>query len=172
MLGYDVRAEHYGLLYEIVDTSRQPQLRPDGTEAAGGGQRSQGTFTRIAADRSDDPMARSTSAVALLALAPQDFDNLAKTVVADVTTVRHGWRRIAGPAGCALTTAPGMLRAVEAHDRTRAWFGMRVGYNSSIVNQHGVELYLVDQGLRIEKTWARIPWEVEEVATALVSERR
>ena len=27
MLGYDVHAEHYGLLHEIVETSRQPQLR-------------------------------------------------------------------------------------------------------------------------------------------------
>jgi hypothetical protein len=54
----------------------------------------------------------------------------------------------------------------------RAWFGLRVGYNGSIVNQHGVELYLVDPGLRIEKTWARIPWEVEDVAKALVADRR
>jgi cytochrome oxidase Cu insertion factor (SCO1/SenC/PrrC family) len=65
-----------------------------------------------------------------------------------------------------------MLRAVEGHDRMRAWFGLRVGYNGSIVNQHGVELYLVDPGLRIEKTWARIPWEVEDVAKALVADRR
>jgi protein SCO1/2 len=60
-----------------------------------------------------------------------------------------------------------MFRAVEGHDRMRAWFGLRVGYNGSIVNQHGVELYLVGPQLRIEKVWARIPWQVEDVAQAL-----
>jgi hypothetical protein len=63
MLGYDVHAEHYGLL------------------AADSGAKD--TFARIAADRSEDPVARSTSAVALQALAPREFDSLAKTVVAD-----------------------------------------------------------------------------------------
>ena len=33
-----------------------------------------------------------------------------------------------------------MFRAVEGHDRMRDWFGLRVGYNGSIVNQHGIEL--------------------------------
>lgn len=55
---------------------------------------------------------------------------------------------------------------------TGASTSRRVGYNGSIVNQHGLELYLVDPGLRIEKTWARIPWEVGEVAKTLVSDRR
>ena len=45
-----------------------------------------------------------------------------------------------------------MFRAVEGHDwpQTRALYG--------------IELFLVDRGLRIERTWARIPWTVEEVA--------
>jgi protein SCO1/2 len=60
-----------------------------------------------------------------------------------------------------------MFRAVEGHDRMRAWFGLRVGYNGSIVNQHGIELYLVGPQLRIEKVWARIPWQVEEVTRAV-----
>ena len=60
-----------------------------------------------------------------------------------------------------------MFRAVEGHDRMRAWFGLRVGYNGSIVNQHGIELYLIDPGLRRTKTWARIPWTVAEVAGVL-----
>jgi cytochrome oxidase Cu insertion factor (SCO1/SenC/PrrC family) len=62
-----------------------------------------------------------------------------------------------------------MFRAVEGHDRMRAWFGLRVGYNGSIVNQHGIELYLVEPGPRIAKTWARIPWSVEEVAETLTA---
>lgn len=83
MLGYDVHAEHYGLLHEIVDTSRQPQLRRMALGLLAADSGAKDTFARIAADRSDDPVARSTSAVALQALAPEEFDRLAKTVVAD-----------------------------------------------------------------------------------------
>ena len=60
-----------------------------------------------------------------------------------------------------------LFRAVEGHDRMRSWFGLRVGYNGSIVNQHGIELYLVEPSLRISRTWARIPWTVEEVASTV-----
>jgi hypothetical protein len=83
MIGYDLHAEHYALLHDIVQTSSQPQLRRMALKllAADGGAKD--TFARIAADRSDDPVARSTSAVALQALAPQEFDSLAKTIVAD-----------------------------------------------------------------------------------------
>jgi hypothetical protein len=83
MLGYDVHAEHYGLLHDIVETSRQPQLRRMALRLLAADSGAKDTFARIAADRSDDPVARSTSAVALQALAPQEFDSLAKTVVAD-----------------------------------------------------------------------------------------
>ena len=83
MLGYDVHAEHYGLLHEIVDTSRQPQLRRMALKLLAADSGAKETFARIAADRSDDPVARSTSAVALQSLAPQEFDSLAKTIVAD-----------------------------------------------------------------------------------------
>ena len=60
-----------------------------------------------------------------------------------------------------------MLRAVEGHDQLRQFFGLRVGYNGSIVNQHGIELYLLDRELRVARTWARLPWDVTEVAEAL-----
>ena len=83
MLGYDVHAEHYGLLHEIVETSRQPQLRRMALKLLAADSGAKDTFARIAADRSDDPVARSTSAVALQSLAPQEFDSLAKTIVAD-----------------------------------------------------------------------------------------
>jgi hypothetical protein len=60
-----------------------------------------------------------------------------------------------------------MLRAVDGHDQLRRFFGLRVGYNGSIVNQHGVELYLLDSELQIARTWARVPWEVDDVADAV-----
>jgi hypothetical protein len=83
MLGYDVHAEHYGLLRDIVETSAQPQLRRMALKLLAADSGAKDTFARIAADRSDDPVARSTSAVALQALAPEEFDSLAKTIVAD-----------------------------------------------------------------------------------------
>ena len=83
MLGYDLHAEHYGLLHDMVQTSSQPQLRRMALKLLATDSGAKDTFARIAADRSDDPVARSTSAVALQALAPQEFDSLAKTIVAD-----------------------------------------------------------------------------------------
>ncbi len=70
--------------------------------------------------------------------------------------------------GMILNDAVRMLRAVEGHDQLRRFFGLRVGYNGSIVNQHGVELYLLDSELQIVRTWARVPWEVADVAEALI----
>jgi hypothetical protein len=83
MLGYDLHAEHYGLLHDILEASSQPQLRRMALKLLAADSGAKDTFARIAADRSDDPVARSTSAVALQALAPQEFDSLAKTIVAD-----------------------------------------------------------------------------------------
>jgi len=83
MLGYDVHGEYYPLLHDIVDGSRKPQLRRMALRLLAADSGAKDTFARIAADRDDDPVARSTSAVALQSLAPQEFDNLAKTIVAD-----------------------------------------------------------------------------------------
>ena len=83
MLGYDVHGEYYPLLHDIVEGSRKPQLRRMALRLLAADSGAKDTFARIAADRDDDPVARSTSAVALQSLAPQEFDSLAKTIVAD-----------------------------------------------------------------------------------------
>ena len=83
MLGYDVHGEYYPLLQDIVEGSRKPQLRRMALRLLAADSGSKDTFAKIAADRDDDPVARSTSAVALQGLAPQEFDSLAKTIVAD-----------------------------------------------------------------------------------------
>ena len=59
-----------------------------------------------------------------------------------------------------------MFRAVR-DSRLAEFFGLRVGYTGTIVNQHGLELYLVDAAVQIVRTWARIPWEVPDVLDAL-----
>ena len=62
-----------------------------------------------------------------------------------------------------------MFRAVEGHSRLAEFFGLRVGYTGTIVNQHGLELYLVDAEMQIVRTWARIPWEIPDILDALAA---
>jgi cytochrome oxidase Cu insertion factor (SCO1/SenC/PrrC family) len=60
-----------------------------------------------------------------------------------------------------------MFRTVEGHARLAEFFGLRVGYTGTIVNQHGLESYLVDAGIQVVRTRARIPWEVPDVLNSL-----
>ena len=83
MLGYDAHAGHYDLLQDIVSTSDKPKLRQMALGLLAADSSAKNTFAKIAADRTDDPVARSTSAVALQALAPKEFNTLARTIVAD-----------------------------------------------------------------------------------------
>jgi hypothetical protein len=83
MLGYDMHGEYYPLLHDIVEGTRKPQVRRMALRPLAADSGAKDTFARIAADRDDDPVARSTSAVALQSLAPQEFDSLAKTILAD-----------------------------------------------------------------------------------------
>ena len=84
MLGYDAHAESLRTPAGHRQLLGQAETAPDGPGTAGRRQRSaKNTFAKIAADRTDDPVARSTSAVALQALAPKEFSTLARTIVAD-----------------------------------------------------------------------------------------
>jgi protein SCO1 len=59
-----------------------------------------------------------------------------------------------------------MARCPRQHDALVQSFGLRVGYNSSIVNRHAIELYLVAADGRILKTWSRRHWNPGEIAAA------
>ena len=83
MLGYDVHAEHYPLLREIVETSRQQPLRRAALRLLAADSGSRALMRSIASDKTEDKAARATAAVALQALAPRDFDRVARTVVLD-----------------------------------------------------------------------------------------
>ena len=78
MLGYDAHAGHYDLLQEIVSSSDKPKLRQMALGLLAADSGAKNTFAKIAADRTEDPVARSTSAVALQALAPKEFNTLAR----------------------------------------------------------------------------------------------
>ena len=84
MLGYDAHAGHYELPagHRRVSSDR-PKLRQMALGLLAADSSAKNTFAKIAADRTDDPVARSTSAVALQALAPKEFNTLARTIVAD-----------------------------------------------------------------------------------------
>jgi hypothetical protein len=83
MLGYDVHAEHYPVLRDIVETSRQPTLRRAALRLLAADSGSRALMRRIATDRSEDKDARTTAAVALQSLAPNDFARVAKDLVLD-----------------------------------------------------------------------------------------
>jgi hypothetical protein len=83
MLGYDVHAEHYPLLRDMVETSKQPALRRAALRLLAADSGSRALMRRIATDKSEDKSARATAAVALQSLAPGDFAKVARTVILD-----------------------------------------------------------------------------------------
>jgi protein SCO1 len=62
-----------------------------------------------------------------------------------------------------------LFRAPVGHAIIREHFDLNVGYVGTLVNQHGVELYLVGPDTRTERAWTRVKWTVEEVLEALPS---
>ena len=80
LLGHDVHAEHYPLLRDLVETSSTKAVRRTALRLLAADGDATDLFERIAADRSEDPVARSTSAVALQSLAPERFDDVARRI--------------------------------------------------------------------------------------------
>ena len=60
-----------------------------------------------------------------------------------------------------------LLRAPTGHAVLRAHFDLTVGYAGTLVNQHGVELYLVGEDTRTTHAWTRVSWTVDEVLDVL-----
>ncbi len=83
MIGYDVHAEHYGMLRDIVENSTKPNLRRTALRLLAADSDAKPLFARIAADKSEDSAARAASGIALQSLAPDDFASLARDVVLD-----------------------------------------------------------------------------------------
>jgi protein SCO1/2 len=62
-----------------------------------------------------------------------------------------------------------MLRIVRGHDKLMSQLAVRVGYSGSIVNRHGIELFLLGTDLCVERTWSHLPWDVDDVATTALA---
>jgi protein SCO1 len=55
------------------------------------------------------------------------------------------------------------FRTLDGLNELRDYFGLGVNFNGSIVNQHRIELFILDNQGRIAKTFARLQWDVREV---------
>jgi protein SCO1/2 len=55
------------------------------------------------------------------------------------------------------------LRTPQGLEALQDYFGLGVNFNGSIVNQHRIELYILDNQGRIAKTFARLQWDVRVV---------
>jgi len=64
-----------------------------------------------------------------------------------------------------------LLRAPTGHAVLREHFDLAVGYAGTLVNQHGVELYLVGTDARTTHAWTRVTWTVDEVLDVLAATR-
>lgn len=101
MVGHDLHAEHYDLLRDIVASSEHQGIRNDALRLLAADGDSKDLFARIVQDASQDTEARSTSAIALSSLAPEEFASIAQDIVLDedddddlratcLTTLAHG----------------------------------------------------------------------------------
>jgi protein SCO1/2 len=121
--------------------------------------------------RCDNPRKCSLTITSLGELCRDLGDRLGSVQVAAVTydpgfdiparLLRYGRDR-----GLPFGPAVRMFRAVSGWDLLRAHFGLRVGYTASVVNRHGIELFLLDDG-RVVRTWARTRWTPADVAERL-----
>lgn len=83
MLGSDVHTELYPVLRDLVTSSKQQTVRRSALRLLAADSDATDLFADIAADKSEDAAARSTSAVALQSLAPEQFHNVARDVILD-----------------------------------------------------------------------------------------
>ena len=67
----------------------------------------------------------------------------------------------------AFSDAVRMFRTVVGHADVQSFFALHVGYNGSMVNRHGIELFLVDADLTVSRSWSRVRWQVDDVAKAV-----
>jgi cytochrome oxidase Cu insertion factor (SCO1/SenC/PrrC family) len=72
-------------------------------------------------------------------------------------------RRYGRDRGLPFGPAVRMFRTVAGPELLRNHLALRVGYTSSVVNRHGIELFLLDDTGRVTRTWARHRWEPTEV---------
>ncbi|HEX6085587.1 MAG TPA: HEAT repeat domain-containing protein [Thermoanaerobaculia bacterium] len=82
-LGYDIHAEHYPLLREIVERSDSPGVRREAVRLLSSDPTAVEILGRVFQDRTEHHEVRRAAAGALATLAPQDLEGRAKEVALD-----------------------------------------------------------------------------------------
>jgi hypothetical protein len=83
MLGYDVHAEHFPILRDLVRNPPNPAAKEEAVRLLAGDPGSQQLLTQILTDKSESAEVRKLSAAALRWLAPVAFAEQAKHIVVD-----------------------------------------------------------------------------------------
>jgi len=82
-IGYDVHAEHFPLLRDILQQANTPAARLEAVRLLASDPASKDLLTRLLTDKSEHAEVRSASAAAVQALAPAEFEALARDIVLD-----------------------------------------------------------------------------------------
>jgi hypothetical protein len=83
MLGYDVHAEHYAILRDVVQNPPNPAAKEEAVRLLAADAASQELLTSMLGDKGESAEVRKLSAAALRTMAPGEFTEQAKRIVAD-----------------------------------------------------------------------------------------
>lgn len=82
-LGYDIHAEHYPILRQIVERSDSPGVKREAVRLLSADPTAVDLLVRVFQDKNEHQEVRRASASALATLAPQEFEGRAKDVALD-----------------------------------------------------------------------------------------
>ena len=83
LLGYDIHAEHYSLLRDMVQNPPSPEAKEEAVRLLASDPNSKELLTRIVENKDEYRRVRNASAAALQSLAPAEFKEQAKQIVYD-----------------------------------------------------------------------------------------
>jgi hypothetical protein len=83
LLGYDIHAEHYPILRDIVQNPPSPEAKEEAVRLLATDPTSKELLTSLLKDKDERREVRNASAAALKSLAPEEFEEQAKEIVLD-----------------------------------------------------------------------------------------
>lgn len=83
LLGYDVKADHYGVLKEVVETSDDAEVKREAIRLLAADRSSMELIERVVRDKNENAAVRAAGSAALQSLAPETFEAVAQDVVSD-----------------------------------------------------------------------------------------
>lgn len=83
MLGFDIHAEHYPILRDMVKSPPNPAAKKEAVRLLAADAASKNMLAEILSDKGEDKEVRRTSAIALESLDPAEFEDRAKQIALD-----------------------------------------------------------------------------------------